>query len=230
MANGAAHQYATPILPLIGPPREGLFFWGRTPSADRVARAPTLSQLPPLQHAWLAFTPGPQAAAVVSRPSIRKVLVAAPAHGCATIWQGKCWCPRGQEPDAAKLRRGFTAALAGLDADGVVGLGSFPRGRGSLHRGWLVTRQQLREPGPQTEWHPADLGCRANWRAPSLCDFTRTPTGAGRHGLDGSRPRRSRRGEQHRSYSATTSPEPPNSFGKSLNFGRPSRTGMTFSP
>ena len=31
-------------------------------------------------------------------------------------------------------------------------------------------------------------------------------------------------------YSASMSPEPPNSFGKSLNFGRPSLTAMTFSP
>ena len=33
-----------------------------------------------------------------------------------------------------------------------------------------------------------------------------------------------------RNYSGSMSPDPPNSFGKSLNFGRPSRTDMTFSP
>jgi hypothetical protein len=31
-------------------------------------------------------------------------------------------------------------------------------------------------------------------------------------------------------HSASMSPEPPNSFGKSLNFGNPSFTAMTFSP
>ena len=31
-------------------------------------------------------------------------------------------------------------------------------------------------------------------------------------------------------YSDSVSPEPPNSFGKSLNFGSPSRTCITFSP
>ena len=31
-------------------------------------------------------------------------------------------------------------------------------------------------------------------------------------------------------YSGSVSPEPPKSFGKSLNFGRPSRTASTFSP
>src|SRR6059058_3954522 len=33
-----------------------------------------------------------------------------------------------------------------------------------------------------------------------------------------------------RRYSASVSPDPPNSFGKSLNFGSPSRTAITFSP
>ena len=37
-------------------------------------------------------------------------------------------------------------------------------------------------------------------------------------------------GRAPESYSGSISPEPPNSFGKSLNFGRPSRTDMTFSP
>ena len=31
-------------------------------------------------------------------------------------------------------------------------------------------------------------------------------------------------------YSGTESPEPPNSLGKSLNFGSPSRMAITFSP